>query len=135
MLEKTEEKTADKQDAEKQTETNKQVQKNKKDTSSVKDEKSTKISRSDRTDKDKDYNDRYRSMPRHKSFFRKKVCKFCIKKYKMDYKDVSVLRRFTSDRGKILPRRITGTCAKHQRQLARTVKRARVLALLPFVAK
>jgi small subunit ribosomal protein S18 len=87
------------------------------------------------SDKDRDYDDKYRSRPRSRPFFRKKVCKFCTGKYKMDYKDVQVLRRFTSERGKILPRRITGTCAKHQRQLSRTIKRARVLALLPFVSK
>jgi small subunit ribosomal protein S18 len=86
-------------------------------------------------DRDREYDDRYHSRSRPRSFFRKKVCKFCTGKYKMDYKDVQVLRRFTSDRGKILPRRITGTCAKHQRQLSRTIKRARVLALLPFVSR
>jgi len=70
-----------------------------------------------------------------KGFFRKKVCKFCANKLKIDYKDVDVLRRFVTERGKILPRRITGSCAKHQRALAVSIKRARSLALLPFVAK
>ena len=69
-----------------------------------------------------------------KVYFKKKVCKFCTQKMKIDYKDADVLRRFITERGKILPRRITGTCAKHQRVLALTIKRARVLALLPFVA-
>ena len=69
-----------------------------------------------------------------KVYFKKKVCKFCSQKMKIDYKDTDVLRRFITERGKILPRRITGTCAKHQRVLAVTIKRARVLALLPFVA-
>ncbi|MDR0568296.1 MAG: 30S ribosomal protein S18 [Spirochaetaceae bacterium] len=69
-----------------------------------------------------------------KIFFKKKVCKFCLQKLKIDYKDPDVLRRFITERGKILPRRITGTCAKHQRALAVAIKRARVLALLPFVA-
>ncbi|MDR0562539.1 MAG: 30S ribosomal protein S18 [Spirochaetaceae bacterium] len=69
-----------------------------------------------------------------KIFFKKKVCKFCLQKLKIDYKDADVLRRFITERGKILPRRITGTCAKHQRALAVAIKRARVIALLPFVA-
>lgn len=51
---------------------------------------------------------------------------------KVDYKDVGRLRRFLSDRGKVLPRRITGNCARHQRQLTRAIKRARIMALLPF---
>jgi small subunit ribosomal protein S18 len=70
-----------------------------------------------------------------KVFFKKKVCKFCAQKLKIDYKDADVLRRFITERGKILPRRITGTCAKHQRFLARSIKRARIIALLPFVAE
>ncbi|MCL2382045.1 MAG: 30S ribosomal protein S18 [Treponema sp.] len=70
-----------------------------------------------------------------KIFFKKKVCKFCIQKLKIDYKDAdTTLRRFITERGKILPRRITGTCARHQRALALAIKRARMLALLPFVA-
>jgi small subunit ribosomal protein S18 len=70
-----------------------------------------------------------------KIFFKKKVCKFCTQKLKIDYKDADVLRRFITERGKILPRRITGTCAKHQRALAVSIKRARIIALLPFVAE
>jgi small subunit ribosomal protein S18 len=70
-----------------------------------------------------------------KVFFKKKVCKFCTQKLKIDYKDADVLRRFITERGKILPRRITGTCAKHQRALAVAIKRARIIALLPFVAE
>ena len=69
-----------------------------------------------------------------KVFFKKKVCKFCIQKLKIDYKDADTLRRFITERGKILPRRITGTCARHQRALALAIKRARLIALLPFVA-
>ena len=67
-------------------------------------------------------------------FFRKKACRFCANKAKIDYKDADGLRRFTTERGKILPRRITGTCAKHQRELALAIKRARAICLLPFVA-
>ncbi len=59
----------------------------------------------------------------------------CTGKLKLDYKDAATLRRFTTDRGKILPRRITGTCAKHQRKLAQAIKRARILAMMPYVAK
>lgn len=64
---------------------------------------------------------------------KKKVCAFCQDKVDyIDYKDVARLRRFVSERAKILPRRITGTCAKHQRQLTESIKRARHIALLPF---
>lgn len=69
-----------------------------------------------------------------KTYFRKKVCRFCANKAKIDYKDADGLRRFTTERGKILPRRITGTCSKHQRELAGAIKRARSICLLPFVA-
>lgn len=68
-----------------------------------------------------------------KLFYRKKVCRFCSQKAKIDYKDPDLLRRFITERGKILPRRITGTCAKHQRKLALEIKRSRALALLPYV--
>lgn len=64
---------------------------------------------------------------------RKKVCSFCVDKVEnIDYKDVAKLRRFISERAKILPRRVTGTCARHQRELTVAIKRARHLALLPF---
>ena len=69
-----------------------------------------------------------------RAFFHKRVCRFCANKTKIDYKDADALRRFTTERGKILPRRITGTCAKHQRELARAIKRARAICLLPYVA-
>jgi small subunit ribosomal protein S18 len=65
---------------------------------------------------------------------RRKVCIFCAEKIDLiDYKNVGQLRRFVSERGKILPRRNTGTCAQHQRAVSRSVKRAREIALLPFV--
>ncbi len=84
----------------------------------------------------KDAEERGPSGPRRgKGFFKKKVCKFCAQKLKIDYKDIDVMRRFVTERGKILPRRITGTCAKHQRSLAVGIKRARALAFLPYVAK
>ncbi len=67
---------------------------------------------------------------------RRKVCEFCTQEMDhIDYKNVSLLERHVSDRGKIRPRRQTGTCARHQRQLAIAVKRARHIALLPFVAE
>ncbi|MGP1586809.1 MAG: 30S ribosomal protein S18 [Treponemataceae bacterium] len=72
---------------------------------------------------------------RGKTFFRKKVCRFCANKSKIDYKDPESLKRYTTERGKILPRRITGTCAKHQRELALEIKRARAICLLPFVTE
>lgn len=67
---------------------------------------------------------------------KKKVCSFCVDKVDyIDYKDFNRLRKFITERGKILPRRITGNCAKHQRQLTRAIKRARTIALLPFTAE
>ena len=66
---------------------------------------------------------------------RKKVCGFCVDKVEnIDYKDIARLRRYMSARGKILPRRVTGTCARHQRELTVAIKRARHLALLPYTA-
>ena len=66
---------------------------------------------------------------------RKKVCSFCVDKVDyIDYKDVARLRRYMSERAKILPRRVTGTCAAHQRELTVAIKRARQIALLPYVS-
>lgn len=74
----------------------------------------------------------YRQNMNHK---RKKVCQFCVDNAtSIDYKETAKLRKFISERAKILPRRVTGTCAKHQRQLAIAIKRARVVALLPYVS-
>lgn len=65
-----------------------------------------------------------------------KVCAFCVDKVEdIDYKDVSKLRKYISERAKILPRRITGNCAKHQRQITVAVKRARHIALLPYASE
>jgi small subunit ribosomal protein S18 len=67
---------------------------------------------------------------------KKKVCSFCVDKVvDIDYKDVPKLRRYVTERGKILPRRISGNCAKHQRQVTVAIKRARNIALLPFTAE
>ena len=70
-----------------------------------------------------------------KGFFRKKICIFCKEKTeRIDYKETDKFRRFVTERGKLVPSRISGNCAKHQRMVARAVKRARLIALLPFVA-
>lgn len=66
-------------------------------------------------------------------FRRRKICRFCDNKIEyIDYKDERMLRRFTNERGKIIPRRISGNCARHQRALTRAIKRARVLAIMAF---
>ncbi|EUB17849.1 ribosomal protein S18 [Shuttleworthella sp. MSX8B] len=64
---------------------------------------------------------------------RRKVCVFCGSEAAIDYKDANQLRKYVSERGKILPRRITGTCARHQRALTSAIKRARHLAIMPYV--
>ena len=70
-----------------------------------------------------------------KKVYKKKPCRFCMDKIEaIDYLDYQKFQKLITERGKIMPSRITGTCAKHQRQLARAIKKARVLALLPFVA-
>ena len=77
--------------------------------------------------------DKANGRPNRKS--RKKVCAFCVDKVEtIDYKDVAKLRKFTSDRAKILPRRVTGTCARHQRELTTAIKRARQIALMPYTS-
>ena len=70
---------------------------------------------------------------RKKTFLRRKVCRFCAdKKIDIDYKNTRILRYFITERGKIIPRRISGNCAKHQRQVTVAIKRARTIAILPF---
>lgn len=85
--------------------------------------------RNDRNDRgDKNYSQKRRP--------RKKVCQCCQEKITyIDYKDLARLKKYTTERGKILPRRITGACAKHQRMVTRAIKRARSIALLPYVAE
>lgn len=74
--------------------------------------------------------------PRGMAFRRKKKCRFCVDKVTdIDYKDIGLLRKMITERGKILPSRITGTCARHQRRLTTAIKRARFVALLPYVAE
>ena len=73
---------------------------------------------------------------RNRSRKRRKVCVFCVDKVQsIDYKDTKKLQGFISEAGKILPRRMMGTCAKHQRQLSTAIKRARTIALLPYVSE
>ena len=72
----------------------------------------------------------------NRRFQRRKFCRFCADKTDfIDYKDVKTLRNFVTDRGKMLAGRMTGNCAKHQRELTRAIKRARNIALLPFIEK
>lgn len=72
---------------------------------------------------------------RRGGFRKKKVCQFCADKNKeIDYKDIETLKKHVTERGKILPRRVTGTCALHQREVTRAIKRARIVALLPYQA-
>lgn len=66
-------------------------------------------------------------------FHKKKVCRFCTTSKEIDYKDTETLKRCVTERGKILPARITGSCARHQRELTQAIKRSRFLALLPYV--
>jgi small subunit ribosomal protein S18 len=71
---------------------------------------------------------------KRRRFGRRKVCKFCVDKIDtVDYKDVTRLRTFVTERGKIIPRRISGSCARHQRQLTDALKRLRTVALIPYV--
>lgn len=78
-----------------------------------------------------------RSGPGGRKFFRRrKVCKFCVEKIDViHYRDVRLLQQFVAERGKIIPRRLTGVCTTHQRSLARAIKQARNIALLPFAAR
>ena len=73
---------------------------------------------------------------KRRRFGRRKVCKFCVDKVSLvDYKDIRRLRSFVSERGKITPRRISGSCARHQRQLTRAIRRARTVALVPYTGE
>ncbi|MBI5039156.1 MAG: 30S ribosomal protein S18 [Nitrospirae bacterium] len=94
------------------------------------------VERTERRDRG-DRGDRgYREDRENRSFYRRRVCKFCVEKIPLiDYKDIQTLRGFVSDRGKIIPRRISGTCAKHQRELMTAIKRARNIAFLPFTER
>lgn len=88
----------------------------------------------------KSASDRRRTMkkrdPRKKRVFRRRPCRFCIDKVKnIDYLDYPKFQKLLTERGKIVPSRISGNCAKHQRQLAKAIKKARVIALLPYVSE
>ena len=85
--------------------------------------------RNNRNNQDDDFNPKFRKM-------RKKVCALCNdKNFELDYKNPEQLRKYINDKGKILPRRTTGACAKHQRDITLAVKRARHIAILPYAAK
>jgi small subunit ribosomal protein S18 len=82
------------------------------------------------------YEGKAKKMPKDKLFFKKKYCRFCADKIDLiDYKDVIRLKKFTTEKGKILPSRITGNCATHQRRIAEAIKMARFMALLPYVGE
>jgi small subunit ribosomal protein S18 len=86
-----------------------------------------------REDSDQDDKKEGKGGPRKRAFARRKVCRFCAdNNIKIDYKDPQLLKYFITDRGKIIPRRISGNCASHQRDLSTSVKRARQIALMPF---
>jgi len=77
----------------------------------------------------------HRPKPKRRHFPRRKICRFCAEHAReIDYKDLRVLRNFITERGKIIPRRISGNCALHQRHLTRAIKRARYMALMPYTA-
>lgn len=78
---------------------------------------------------------RERGLGRNRGYQRKKICRFCSKAHVLNYRDPDTLKRYITERGKILPRRVTGACSRHQHWLALAVKRARILALLPFLAR
>ena len=95
-------------------------------------EKDEKVDAKNFVPKDKMENDQIKN--RKKMFSRKKVCRFCVDKtLKIDYKEVDTLRRFITEGGKIIPKRMSGNCSKHQRRSAAAVKVARAIALLPYV--
>lgn len=94
-----------------------------------------KNSRNSRSSRDSKDSRNKKGPSKKRTFVRKKKCKFCMEKIEdMDYKDISRLGRLTTERGKILPRRISGTCAGHQRIIMRAIKRAREIALMPYIA-
>jgi small subunit ribosomal protein S18 len=79
--------------------------------------------------------DKFKKKTSKRMVFRKKECRFCVEKLPpADYKDISLLQKYITERGKIASRRASGTCARHQRRVAQAIKRARMLSLLPFVA-
>ena len=83
-----------------------------------------------------DKNRSQRGGGKNRFYQRRKICRFCVDKdLNIDYKTPKALRQFITERGKIIPRRITGTCAKHQRQLTVAIKQSRQIALLPFVGR
>ncbi len=95
-------------------------------------EKDEKVDAKNFVPKDKMENDQIKN--RKKMFLRRKVCRFCVdENLKIDYKEVDTLRRFITEGGKIIPKRMSGNCSKHQRRVASAIKVARAIALLPYV--
>ena len=81
-------------------------------------------------------NKKFKKTDKRGGFLKKRVCRFCQDKVEViDYKDIARISRFITERGKIVPSRASGTCAKHQRRLAQAIKRARFVALLPYTAE
>ncbi len=75
-------------------------------------------------------------LSKRRVYMKRKICRFCVdKNLKIDYKEIDTIKRFTTEGGKIIPRRITGNCSKHQRLLTREIKLARAIALLPYLKK
>lgn len=92
------------------------------------------MSRDNSRDHDREKSDKKGGMKMRRA--KKKICSFCMDKSEfIDYKDINKLRKYVTERGKILPRRISGNCAKHQRKLTICIKRARNIALLPFTTE
>jgi len=93
----------------------------------------------DNRNKDMDYSkdkdmDQMSTTDKKRIYMKKKVCRFCLdKSIEINYKNFNILKRYTTEGGKIIPRRMSGNCAKHQRMLANEIKRARYIAFLPFV--
>lgn len=78
----------------------------------------------------------FNKKPNSKKIFKKKPCFFCLEKLEyIDFKDVTLVTRFINSHGKILPSRVTGTCSRHQRLLSTSIKRARIMALIPFISE
>lgn len=101
--------------------------------------KAEKTERVEKTENKRPYTKDNSERPAFRKFkrtSRKKVCAFCVDKAtSIDYKDVAKLKKFITEKGKIIPRRQTGTCAKHQRMLTQAIKRARYMALIPYVGE
>ena len=86
-------------------------------------------------DRDRESRDKKGAKPQQFKRKKRRPCMFCVEKRELDYKDIGLVRRFLTDRGKIAPRRMSGCCAFHQRKVAKIIKRARELAQVPYVVE